>query len=50
LENVLTQQNFADFCRQKADASNDQHAKYVWFFLKAYFEENPTGEILNLLG
>lgn len=50
LESVLAQGNFADFCRQKASEASDQHNRYVWFFLKAYFEENTTNEFLNLLG
>lgn len=28
----------------------DQHKKYIWHFLRAYFEQNPTSELLNLLG
>uniref|UniRef100_A0A336KN30 Protein transport protein Sec31A n=1 Tax=Culicoides sonorensis TaxID=179676 RepID=A0A336KN30_CULSO len=50
LENVLAQGNFAEFCRQKADESTDQHSRYVWYFLKANFEQNPRSEMLNLLG
>jgi protein transport protein SEC31 len=50
LEDVLVQGNYSDYCRQKANETNDQHNRYVWYFLKAYFEENPTGEFLNLLG
>lgn len=50
LENVLAQGNYVDYCRQKADETKDQHSRYVWYFLKAFFEENTTSEILNLLG
>lgn len=50
LENVLVQGNYADYCRQKADEADDQHNRFVWYFLKAYFEDNTTGEFLNLLG
>lgn len=50
LEDVLLQGNYVDYCRQKADDANDQHSRYVWYFLKAYFEENTTNEFLNLLG
>lgn len=50
LENVLVQGNYADYCRQKANETTDQHNRYVWYFLKAYFDENTTGEFLNLLG
>lgn len=50
LENVLAQGNFADYCRQKADETTDQHQRYLWYFLKANFEQNPRAEMLNLLG
>lgn len=50
LESVLVQGNYGDYCRQKADESDDQHKRFIWYFLKAYFEENPTNEFLNLLG
>jgi protein transport protein SEC31 len=51
LENVLTQGNYVEYCKQKADeCDGDQHKRFIWYFLKAYFEENPTGEFLNLLG
>ncbi|CRL00243.1 CLUMA_CG013516, isoform A [Clunio marinus] len=50
LENVLVQGNYSDYCIQKANESNDQHNRFIWYFLKAYFEENTTNEFLNLLG
>lgn len=50
LENVLANGNFAEYCRQKADETNDQHSRYLWYFLKANFEQNPRAEMLNLLG
>ncbi|XP_065165359.1 protein transport protein Sec31A isoform X2 [Atheta coriaria] len=50
LEQALEYGNFTDYCRNKADASIDQHTRYVWHFLKANFEPNPRTEFLNLLG
>lgn len=51
LENVLMQGNYIDYCCQKADEyEGDQHKRFIWYFLKAYFEENPMDEFLNLLG
>ncbi|XP_053680316.1 protein transport protein Sec31A [Anopheles nili] len=50
LERVLNEGNFAEYCRQKADQSNDQHFRFMWYFLKANFEDNPQAEMLNLLG
>lgn len=50
LEKVLAEGTFVDYCRQKADQTNDQHSRFLWYFLKANFEENPNAEMLNLLG
>lgn len=50
LEEVLSNGNFIDYCRQRADEMNDQHNRYVWHFLKANFETDPHTEMLNLLG
>lgn len=50
LEEALAQRNFVEYCRLKADESPDQHTRYVWYFIKANFEENPRAEMLNLLG
>lgn len=40
----------AEYCLNKANATNDQHKKYIWHFLKANFEQNTRAELLNLLG
>uniref|UniRef100_A0A182MII7 Protein transport protein Sec31A n=1 Tax=Anopheles culicifacies TaxID=139723 RepID=A0A182MII7_9DIPT len=50
LERVLNEGNFAEYCRQKADQTNDQHSTFMWYFLKANFENDPHAEMLNLLG
>lgn len=50
LEEVLSNGNFIDYCRQRADEMNDQHNRYVWYFLKANFADDPHAEMLNLLG
>lgn len=50
LEQVLAEGNFGEYCRQKADQTQDQHSRFLWYFLKANFEENPQAEMLNLLG
>lgn len=50
LEEVLSNGNFIDYCRQRADETEDQHGRYVWYFLKANFEADPHAEMLNLLG
>lgn len=50
LEETLSNGNYGEYCRQKADESQDQHNRYVWYFLKANFEADPRSEMLNLLG
>lgn len=50
LEEMLSNGNYIDYCRQKADETQDQHNRYVWYFLKANFENDPKAEMLNLLG
>ncbi|XP_037918625.1 protein transport protein Sec31A isoform X1 [Hermetia illucens] len=50
LETTLQQCNYSEYCRMRADQMKDQHGRYVWYFLKANFEQNPRSEMLNLLG
>lgn len=50
LEEVLSNGNFVEYCRQRADEMPDQHNRFVWYFLKANFESDPHAEMLNLLG
>lgn len=50
LEEAIAQGNFIEYCKQKADQSQDQHTRYLWYFIKANFEANPRAEMLNLLG
>ncbi|KAH8277557.1 hypothetical protein KR018_000691 [Drosophila ironensis] len=50
LEQSLAEANYAEYCRQRADETADQHGRYVWYFIKANFELNPKEEMLNLLG
>lgn len=50
LETSLSEANYAEYCRVRADKSTDQHGRYIWYFIKANFELNPKEEMLNLLG
>lgn len=50
LEVSLAEADYAEYCRQRADKSTDQHGRYIWYFIKANFELNPKEEMLNLLG
>uniref|UniRef100_A0A0A1X6V3 Protein transport protein Sec31A n=1 Tax=Zeugodacus cucurbitae TaxID=28588 RepID=A0A0A1X6V3_ZEUCU len=50
LERSLTEANYVDYCRERADQTPDQNGRYLWYFIKANFELNPKEEMLNLLG
>lgn len=50
LEDSLAKGNFGEYCRERADQQKDQESRSLWFFLKSNFEQNPRGEVLNLLG
>ncbi|XP_049818141.1 protein transport protein Sec31A [Aethina tumida] len=50
LEKAVEYGNFTEYCLNKADATDDQHKKYIWHFLRAQFEQNSRAELLNLLG
>ncbi|XP_023021491.2 LOW QUALITY PROTEIN: COPII coat complex component secretory 31 [Leptinotarsa decemlineata] len=50
LEKALEYGNFTDYCLAKSEDMNDQHKRYIWYFLKANFEDSPRRELLNLLG
>lgn len=41
---------FLEYCKSKADKTMDQHKRYIWYFLKANFEQCPRAELLSLLG
>jgi len=46
---VETEQ-YSDFCKEKVNRSSDEHSKKVWSCVRAYFDENATKSILELLG
>lgn len=50
LEEVLAGGNYSDYCVQKANQMENQHGRYVWYFVKTNFEANPRAGMLNLLG
>ncbi|XP_036231501.2 protein transport protein Sec31A isoform X1 [Bactrocera oleae] len=50
LERSLTETNYVDYCRERANQMLDQNGRYLWYFIKANFELNPKEEMLNLLG
>lgn len=47
---MLAGGNYADYCVQKANEMENQHGRYVWYFVKTNFDANPRAEMLNLLG
>lgn len=50
LEQALQSGNYVEYCRMKADEAKNNHERFVWYFIKANFDENPKEELLNLLG
>ncbi|XP_017789347.1 PREDICTED: protein transport protein Sec31A [Habropoda laboriosa] len=50
LEEVLKTEQYSDYCKGKADRTTDVHRKKIWNCVGAYFGENVTKDILELLG
>lgn len=50
LESALNNHQYYDYCKAKADNATDNHNKQVWSCLNAYFGDNVTTDLLNLLG
>lgn len=50
LEEVLKSEQYSDYCQGKANQTDDVHRKKIWNCVGAYFGENVTKDILNLLG
>ncbi|KZC07796.1 Protein transport protein Sec31A [Dufourea novaeangliae] len=50
LEEVLKTEQYGDYCKEKAEKLTDVHRKKIWNCVGAYFGENVTKEILELLG
>nr|XP_012145867.1 PREDICTED: protein transport protein Sec31A [Megachile rotundata]XP_012145877.1 PREDICTED: protein transport protein Sec31A [Megachile rotundata] len=50
LEEVLKSEQYSDYCKGKANQTDDVHRKKIWNCVGAYFGENVTKDILNLLG
>ncbi|XP_033185033.2 COPII coat complex component secretory 31 [Bombus vancouverensis nearcticus] len=50
LEEVLKTEQYSDYCKGKVDNTTDIYRKKIWNCVGAYFSENVTKNILNLLG
>nr|XP_033322132.1 protein transport protein Sec31A [Megalopta genalis]XP_033322133.1 protein transport protein Sec31A [Megalopta genalis]XP_033322134.1 protein transport protein Sec31A [Megalopta genalis] len=50
LEEVLKTEQYNEYCKGKAEKMTDVHRKKIWNCVGAYFGENVTKEILELLG
>ena len=50
LEYALSSAQYLDFCKGKADSAVDDHDKKVWNCVGAYFGNNVTKDLLELLG
>lgn len=49
LEATLKSEQYDDYCKEKIDRSPDEHTKKIWSCVRAYFGENLTNNILELL-
>lgn len=50
LEETLKTEQYSDYCKEKIDQSPDEHTKKIWSCICAYFSENVTKNMLELLG
>lgn len=50
LDLALKNQRYFDYCKAKAENTTDPHSKQVWSCLNAYFGDNVTEDLLQLLG
>ncbi|XP_026473337.1 protein transport protein Sec31A-like [Ctenocephalides felis] len=50
LERCVQNNTFLEYCLEKADRTQDQNDRYLWYFLKARFAPDTRGELLDLLG
>lgn len=50
LETTLKTEQYGDYCKEKIDRSPDEHTKKIWSCIRAYFGENVTKNILELIG
>lgn len=50
LESALKNHQYYDYCKAKAENATDNHNKQVWSCLNAYFGENVTEDLMQLLG
>ncbi|XP_050459299.1 protein transport protein Sec31A isoform X1 [Cataglyphis hispanica] len=50
LKATLETEQYSDFCKEKMEKSPDDHTKKIWCCVRAYFDDNVTKSILELLG
>lgn len=50
LKATLETEQYSDFCKEKMEKSPDEHTKKIWCCVRAYFDDNVTKSILELLG
>ena len=50
LESALSTGQFIDYCKAKIDTATNEHKKNVWNCVQAYFSDDVTKELLQLLG
>jgi len=50
LKATLETEQYSEFCKEKMEKSPDEHTKKIWCCVRAYFDNNVTKSILELLG
>ncbi|XP_017767013.1 PREDICTED: protein transport protein Sec31A isoform X1 [Eufriesea mexicana] len=50
LEDVIRTEQYSDYCKGKVEKTTDIYRKKIWNCVCAYFGENVTKDILDLLG
>lgn len=50
LKATLETEQYSEFCKEKMEKSPDEHTKKIWSCVRAYFDNNVTKSILELLG
>ncbi|XP_066594870.1 protein transport protein Sec31A isoform X2 [Prorops nasuta] len=50
LESALKNQLFSEYCQEKIEKAANQHSQMLWSCINAYFGDNVSKDLLNLLG
>lgn len=50
LEDVLGTGTYKEYCLERYKEHTDEHKRYIWQLLDAYFEGNMQADMVNVLG